>query len=60
MYNCFEIFPGIIGSKCHEKEFQCGSGECLPIRFVCDGDSDCSDHSDEMIPECKFRGKFHK
>ncbi|KAM7362323.1 uncharacterized protein ACRADG_013087 isoform 3-T3 [Cochliomyia hominivorax] len=46
---------GIIGSKCNEKEFQCGSGECLPVRFLCDGDSDCADHTDEMIPECKFR-----
>ncbi|KAI9579381.1 hypothetical protein GQX74_004853 [Glossina fuscipes] len=40
--------------KCDEKQFQCGNGACIPIRFLCDGDSDCLDHSDEMIETCKF------
>nr|XP_036674490.1 very low-density lipoprotein receptor isoform X4 [Drosophila suzukii] len=40
--------------KCDEKQFQCQSGDCIPIRFVCDGDADCKDHSDEQIKECKF------
>ncbi|XP_041674684.1 low-density lipoprotein receptor isoform X4 [Drosophila eugracilis] len=39
---------------CDEKQFQCQSGDCIPIRFVCDGDADCKDHSDEQIKECKF------
>lgn len=46
-----------VTSKCDEKQFQCGNGACIPIRFLCDGDSDCLDHSDEMIETCKFRGK---
>ncbi|XP_017128935.1 very low-density lipoprotein receptor isoform X2 [Drosophila elegans] len=39
---------------CDEKQFQCSSGDCIPIRFVCDGASDCPDHSDERLEECKF------
>ena len=54
----FLIFLGNLTTKCNEKQFQCGNGNCIPVRFLCDGDSDCSDHSDEMIPECKFRGEF--
>ncbi|XP_043065028.1 very low-density lipoprotein receptor isoform X5 [Drosophila ficusphila] len=41
-------------AKCDDKQFQCRSGDCIPIRFVCDGDADCKDHSDEQIKECKF------
>ncbi|EDV94927.1 GH23437 [Drosophila grimshawi] len=39
---------------CEEKQFRCNSGECIPIRFVCDGSSDCKDHSDERLEQCKF------
>ncbi|XP_030562387.1 low-density lipoprotein receptor-like isoform X2 [Drosophila novamexicana] len=42
-------------AKCDEKQFQCQNGDCIPIRFVCDGDADCKDHSDEQVEECKFR-----
>ncbi|XP_033244154.1 very low-density lipoprotein receptor isoform X1 [Drosophila miranda] len=41
-------------AKCDEKQFQCRNGDCIPIRFVCDGDADCKDHSDEQVTECKF------
>lgn len=40
--------------KCEEKQFHCGEGECIPVRFVCDGQTDCNDGSDENVPECKF------
>ncbi|XP_017079693.2 low-density lipoprotein receptor isoform X3 [Drosophila eugracilis] len=40
--------------KCDEKQFQCSDKQCIPIRFVCDGFSDCADHSDERLEECKF------
>ncbi|XP_020811858.1 low-density lipoprotein receptor-related protein 8 isoform X5 [Drosophila serrata] len=43
-----------LSNLCEEKQFQCSSGECIPIRFVCDGDSDCRDHSDERLEQCKF------
>lgn len=45
-------------TKCDEKQFECKNGACIPIRFVCDGDADCTDHSDEKVNECKFRGKL--
>ncbi|XP_050744972.1 very low-density lipoprotein receptor isoform X3 [Drosophila biarmipes] len=43
-----------LSNYCDEKQFQCSSGQCIPIRFVCDGDSDCPDHSDERLEQCKF------
>ena len=32
---------------CHEGQFACTSGECLPVEWQCDGDNDCTDASDE-------------
>ncbi|XP_023035685.1 very low-density lipoprotein receptor isoform X3 [Drosophila willistoni] len=39
-----------------QKQFQCRNGQCIPIRFVCDGDFDCKDQSDEQVESCKFKG----
>lgn len=33
---------------CHESQFKCQSGQCIPIDWVCDGEWDCSDASDEF------------
>ncbi|XP_017101897.2 very low-density lipoprotein receptor isoform X3 [Drosophila bipectinata] len=44
-----------LSTECDEKQFQCSPGVCIPIRFLCDGDSDCPDHSDERLEECKFK-----
>ncbi|XP_036454149.1 LOW QUALITY PROTEIN: low-density lipoprotein receptor-related protein 2 [Colossoma macropomum] len=35
------------GGTCSNTEFQCASGQCVPIRGRCDGNPDCRDHSDE-------------
>lgn len=33
---------------CHTDEFQCRlDGLCIPMRWRCDGDTDCMDSSDE-------------
>lgn len=33
---------------CHAEEFQCRmDGLCIPMRWRCDGDTDCMDLSDE-------------
>ena len=34
---------------CNESEFQCSSGECVDIRKLCNGASDCKDRSDEDV-----------
>ncbi|MGH0153390.1 UNVERIFIED_CONTAM: hypothetical protein FKN15_041923 [Acipenser sinensis] len=49
--------PGSTGSTprtgpstgpCSEREFQCVSGECKPRAWLCDGEADCADGSDEQ------------
>jgi sugar lactone lactonase YvrE len=34
--------------KCEEYEFACHTGHCIHKQWVCDGDADCPDHSDEL------------
>nr|1CR8_A Chain A, PROTEIN (LOW DENSITY LIPOPROTEIN RECEPTOR RELATED PROTEIN) [Homo sapiens] len=37
---------------CHTDEFQCRlDGLCIPLRWRCDGDTDCMDSSDEKSCE---------
>lgn len=33
---------------CGSNEFQCKSGRCIPLSFMCDKENDCGDHSDEF------------
>nr|XP_045618924.1 low-density lipoprotein receptor-related protein 1-like isoform X2 [Procambarus clarkii] len=33
--------------ECHETEFHCHSHRCIPKGFLCDGEDDCGDGSDE-------------
>lgn len=32
---------------CHRDEYRCQTGQCIPLDWVCDGQWDCSDASDE-------------
>lgn len=40
------------GKACSNEEFECKSGECIPVRFLCDSVIDCSDRSDESPERC--------
>ena len=51
----------ISGSKrCSQNEFLCKRvNECIPRLFLCDGDADCRDGSDEWKTFCcKSQNKF--
>lgn len=45
---------------CTERQFQCRSGECIPINYTCDGEPDCKDKSDEDTSECANKGESKK
>jgi len=48
MFNC-KLFSLWLSVACDESEFECHtSGLCIPEDYVCDGDDDCEDKSDEI------------
>ncbi|VDL67494.1 unnamed protein product [Nippostrongylus brasiliensis] len=38
---------------CSPFEFECSNSVCIPRKFMCDGDNDCGDNSDETSTECR-------
>ena len=53
MFDCFNISVKIIGAKlpslCPLNHFQCSNGKCLKPHFMCNGNDDCGDESDEKL-----------
>ncbi|KAG7167828.1 uncharacterized protein LOC121867993 [Homarus americanus] len=45
----------VTGEKCSTpEEVKCASHhKCIPLRYVCDNDQDCDDHSDEDLHLCR-------
>ena len=43
----------VSSSNCTAPFFACDNGECKDPSFICDGDSDCSDKSDESEILCR-------
>jgi hypothetical protein len=44
--------------KCSKRHFQCGNGLCIHASFVCDGEPDCEDKSDEDSKICIVTGNL--
>lgn len=43
------------GKKCEPNEFECATGDCIPLHLACDNVSHCIDGSDESIRYCSTR-----
>jgi len=47
------VLPTItVPRECTDKEFKCANGRCIPERWQCDNERDCSDGSDEDPKTC--------
>ena len=55
----FCIFDNTDVTTCLAGQFRCDSGHCIDPEFVCDGDRDCQDTSDERNCTAKYpNGRF--
>ena len=41
------MYAGVPEAACNTAELQCGNWRCVPDSWVCDGEDDCGDNTDE-------------
>ena len=44
--------PTTATPACQPPNLLCGSGSCVAVEKLCDGNLDCPGGEDEMLPEC--------
>lgn len=49
---CLPNIEETLRGNCSAEQFQCRSGECIPVDSLCDGTAECSDFSDESVENC--------
>ena len=42
------IILGYVVGVCLHDKFDCGNGQCIPIHWRCDNETDCKSGADEM------------
>uniref|UniRef100_A0A671Q6S8 Low-density lipoprotein receptor-related protein 2-like n=1 Tax=Sinocyclocheilus anshuiensis TaxID=1608454 RepID=A0A671Q6S8_9TELE len=51
--NNTDSYLSVCTRRCQSHQFECASGYCIPMPFVCDHWDDCGDNSDEQ--NCEYR-----
>ena len=46
----------VVYRPCLDGQFKCDSGHCIDVNFVCDGDRDCHDTTDESNCTTRYPG----
>ena len=39
--------PPVVSLSCESSQMECSNGLCVPLGWLCDGEDDCGDKSDE-------------
>ncbi|MGH0155775.1 UNVERIFIED_CONTAM: hypothetical protein FKN15_030080 [Acipenser sinensis] len=53
----YPCFPWAVKKTCAPTDFTCQNGQCIPARWLCDGEAECSDGSDEAGSTCNLLNK---
>lgn len=46
-FNVYDFSAATRVRTCNSDQFRCDDGRCIPTSWICDGDNDCGDMSDE-------------
>lgn len=47
------MFVYLVNNTCPQENFRCDNNKCISKFWVCDGDNDCEDKTDENTELCK-------